>query len=108
MDKLEANSTLNLQSISKMNKMIIGLQAQMQQINTITATIQSIAKQTQLLSLNARIEASRAGESGKGFAVVAEEIKELSNQTNSQAGVIRKMIESIVHNSNNLSMSLKR
>lgn len=107
MDKLEANSTLNLQSISKMNKMIIGLQAQMQQINTITATIQSIAKQTQLLSLNARIEASRAGESGKGFAVVAEEIKELSNQPNSQAGVIRKMIESIVHNSNNLSMSFE-
>ena len=93
MDKLEVNSTLNLQSISKMNEMIIGLQTQMQQINTITATIQSIAKQTQLLSLNARIEASRAGESGKGFAVVAEEIKELSNQTNSQAGVIRKMIE---------------
>lgn len=107
MDKLEANSTLNLQSISKMNEMIVGLQTQMQQINSITATIQSIAKQTQLLSLNARIEASRAGESGKGFAVVAEEIKELSNQTNSQAGVIRKMIESIVQNSNNLSMGFE-
>ncbi|ACL76445.1 methyl-accepting chemotaxis protein [Ruminiclostridium cellulolyticum] len=103
MDKLEANSTLNLQSISKMNEMIIGLQTQMKQINTITAAIQSVAKQTQLLSLNARIEASRAGESGKGFAVVADEIKELSIQTNSQAGVIRNMIESIVQNSNNLT-----
>jgi methyl-accepting chemotaxis protein len=102
MDKLETNSNLNLHNISVMNEMITELQTEMKQINNITAAIQNIAKQTQLLSLNARIEASRAGEAGKGFAVVADEIKDLSNQTNSQAAIVRRLIESIVINSNNL------
>ncbi len=57
--------------------------------------IASIASQTNLLSLNASIEAARAGEAGKGFAVVATEIQKLSEQTNSSAGIINQIIETL-------------
>ncbi|WHH57783.1 methyl-accepting chemotaxis protein [Petroclostridium sp. X23] len=61
------------------------LEAQYHDISTFASVITSIAKQTNLLSLNASIEAARAGEAGKGFAVVANEIKNLSNETNKNA-----------------------
>lgn len=54
--------------------------------------IASIASQTNLLSLNASIEASRAGDAGKGFAVVASEIQKLAEQTNSSANIINQII----------------
>ncbi len=97
-DALDDTSVKNLRNTSLMAEVIVQLQGQMKQINTITSTIQNIAKQTHLLSLNATIEASRAGEAGKGFAVVAQEIKGLSEQTNLQAGSIRNMLDSIVKN----------
>lgn len=56
-----------------------------QKIHTATAFIHSIAEDTSLLSLNASIEAARAGESGRGFAVVAEQIKNLSEQSNTSS-----------------------
>ncbi|MDT2235982.1 methyl-accepting chemotaxis protein [Paenibacillus larvae] len=56
-----------------------------QQIDEIITAITAIAKQTQLLSLNASIEAARAGEAGRGFAVVAEEVKKLAEQSATSA-----------------------
>lgn len=66
-------------------------------ISTIIETINDIADQTGLLSLNASIEAARAGEVGKGFAVVAEEIKKLSDQSVEAAKEIGLIVEQIDH-----------
>lgn len=62
------------------------------EIGDIIQMIQNIASQTHLLSLNAAIEAAGAGDAGKGFFVVANEVKELANQTESSAGIIRARI----------------
>ncbi|MFA5906318.1 MAG: cache domain-containing protein [Desulfobacula sp.] len=63
-----------------------------QEIGEIIGIIQTIASQTHLLSLNAAIEAAGAGDAGKGFFVVAHEVKELANQSERSAGIIRSKI----------------
>nr|WP_078554391.1 methyl-accepting chemotaxis protein [Bacillus alkalicellulosilyticus] len=64
-------------------------------IEDVLLTIENFASQTNLLSLNATIEASRAGEDGKGFAVVANEVKKLSNATSLETQKIGKIISNI-------------
>ena len=64
-------------------------------IGVITETINSIAEQTQLLALNASIEAARAGDAGKGFSVVAEEIRKLAQETNDATDKIGDLISNM-------------
>ncbi len=71
------------------------LAATAQQIGDVITLIQDIAEQTNLLALNATIEAARAGEAGKGFAVVASEVKSLASQTARATEEIRSQIEDI-------------
>ncbi|TBU94829.1 chemotaxis protein [Stutzerimonas kirkiae] len=76
-------------------ELVDGLSARTEEIRQITDVIQSIASQTNLLALNAAIEAARAGEAGRGFAVVADEVRNLAARTSSATEEVGRMVTDI-------------
>lgn len=110
--------TRNIQETAKMTEdcsseamtsrsKLSGLQASVQEIDTVVKSINDVAEQTNLLALNATIEAARAGEAGKGFAVVASEVKTLANETHKMTDEIVGKVEHIKRSSVETSDTVK-
>ena len=91
-DQAMASVTALVAEVESTARSIAAMQQDVQQIGSILGVIGSIAEQTNLLALNAAIEAARAGEQGRGFAVVADEVRSLAGRTQQSTAEIQTML----------------
>jgi methyl-accepting chemotaxis protein len=94
-----SNTIVQMQSLSgnidDVSQVIASLATESDNIGSVLDVIRGIAEQTNLLALNAAIEAARAGEQGRGFAVVADEVRTLANRTEQSTNEIQQMIQKL-------------
>ncbi len=105
-------SQVTIESVTKeVNSMaddLALLQEECSRIGSVLDVIRGIAEQTNLLALNAAIEAARAGEQGRGFAVVADEVRALAHRTQESTVEIQSMVEGLQEKSNNAVNAISR
>lgn len=104
-DKVESGQQVVRQSMARIEQLadsatsasssIESLSAEIQNIGTVLSVIKSVAEQTNLLALNAAIEAARAGEQGRGFAVVADEVRALAKRTQQSTEEIERLVSAL-------------
>ncbi|MFU0789143.1 methyl-accepting chemotaxis protein [Virgibacillus proomii] len=110
-DKMMKSSSEQMKQIDYIVKSAVDrvkdLDEQSQEINSLVNVVKDISEQTNLLALNAAIEAARAGEHGKGFAVVADEVRKLAEQVSDSVTDITKIVSHIQQNSVSITEALQ-
>ncbi|WP_417506777.1 methyl-accepting chemotaxis protein [Marinomonas gallaica] len=103
---LESANATTVERLQKSKTALSSLENSVSSANSIVSGIRDIAEQTNLLALNAAIEAARAGEAGRGFAVVADEVRTLSGRTQHSLEEITSIFESLTSSTSNLRKNL--